>query len=96
MHIIGWIVFGFVVGLLARAILPGEQKMGIIATTLLGIGGSLLGGFIANAVSHHHEGSSVGWIGSIIGAIVLLAVYMFVLNRTGHRTVHRPTGPSPV
>ncbi len=83
----GWIwfiVFGFVIGLLARALVPGEQHFGIIWTTVLGIAGSLAGGFIANAVTGGPLFTlrTAGWIGSLIGAIVLLLLFVGV---TRHR-----------
>jgi uncharacterized membrane protein YeaQ/YmgE (transglycosylase-associated protein family) len=76
MGILLFIVFGFVVGLLARAILPGRQSMGLIATSLLGIAGSFVGGFLAALVTHTRvfDFNTAGFIGSIIGAIVLLAI----------------------
>jgi uncharacterized membrane protein YeaQ/YmgE (transglycosylase-associated protein family) len=80
-----FILFGFIIGLLARALVPGRQHLGIIWTTLLGIGGSLLGGFIANAISGGPllELHTAGWIGSIIGAIVLLLLFVG-FNRRRH------------
>lgn len=74
MGIIAWIVFGFIVGLIARAIMPGKQSMGFVLTTLLGIAGSVIGGLIASALG---GGDATGFhgsgiIGSVIGAIVLL------------------------
>ncbi len=83
MGIITWIVFGFIVGLIARAVVPGRQHMGFVLTTLLGIAGSLVGGFIGSALS----GSSgaafqpSGFLGSLVGAIVLLVVAMLVAPR---------------
>ncbi len=76
MGIIAWIVFGFVIGLLARAIVPGRQGMGFIMTTLLGIGGSLIGGLVASAVtgSPLYEIRGAGFLGSLIGAVILLVV----------------------
>jgi uncharacterized membrane protein YeaQ/YmgE (transglycosylase-associated protein family) len=76
MGIIAWIVFGFIVGLIARAIVPGRQGMGFILTTALGVAGSLIGGIVASALT---GGSATGFhasgfIGSLIGAIVLLLV----------------------
>ncbi len=72
----GWITFGFVVGLIARAIMPGEQKMGCFATTLLGIGGAFTGGFLGNLISGGPLFTlrAAGWIGAVIGALVLLFV----------------------
>jgi uncharacterized membrane protein YeaQ/YmgE (transglycosylase-associated protein family) len=76
MGIIAWIVFGFVVGLIARAIMPGKQGMGLVMTTLLGVAGSLIGGLIASALG---GGDATGFhgagiIGSIIGALALLFI----------------------
>ncbi len=77
MGIIAWIVFGFIIGLIARAIVPGRQHMGFVATTILGIVGSVLGGIVASAIGG--GGSLADWhtagvIGSLIGAIVVLLV----------------------
>jgi uncharacterized membrane protein YeaQ/YmgE (transglycosylase-associated protein family) len=69
-----WIVFGFIVGMIARFIMPGQQHIGFIRTTLLGIGGSFVGGFLSALIwggSWRHP-SPAGWIGAIVGAIVLL------------------------
>jgi len=74
MGIISFIVFGFVVGLLARALLPGRQKMGLVMTTGLGIAGSFVGGFVGSLVTDHRATDlhTAGIIGSILGAIALL------------------------
>ena len=77
-HIIWSIIVGFIVGLIARAILPGADSMGFIATTVLGILGSLAGGFIGGLISRPAEGSkfhAAGFLMSIIGAIVLLLIW---------------------
>jgi uncharacterized membrane protein YeaQ/YmgE (transglycosylase-associated protein family) len=77
MHIIVFILIGFVAGLIARAIVPGRQHMGIIATTLLGVAGSFLGGMISALFSPNRrvmELQPAGIIMSIIGAIVVLAI----------------------
>lgn len=76
MGLCGWIVFGFIAGLIARAVIPGEQKMGFIATTLLGVAGSFIGGFLANVLTggDWFTFRSSGIVGSVIGAIVLLAI----------------------
>jgi len=67
-------VVGFVVGLLARAILPGTQSLGIILTAALGIAGSFAAGFIGQALGWYQAGEGAGFIGSLVGAIVLLFV----------------------
>jgi uncharacterized membrane protein YeaQ/YmgE (transglycosylase-associated protein family) len=82
MGIIAWIVFCFIVGLIARAVVPGKQGMGFIMTTLLGVAGSLIGGLVASAIS---GGSATafqpsGFLGSLIGAIVLLVVAGMVMG----------------
>ncbi len=67
-------VIGFVVGLIARAILPGTQSLGIILTAVLGIAGSFLAGFAGRALGWYTEGQPVGLIASVIGAILLLFI----------------------
>ncbi len=74
MGILSTIVIGLIVGALARFVLPGEQKLGWILTCLLGIGGSLLAGFIGQALGWYAVGQGAGWIASIVGAVVLLVV----------------------
>ena len=67
-------VIGFVVGLIARAILPGTQSLGIILTAVLGIAGSFLAGFAGRALGWYTEGQPVGFLASVVGAIVLLFI----------------------
>jgi uncharacterized membrane protein YeaQ/YmgE (transglycosylase-associated protein family) len=76
MGIIFFIVFGLIIGLIARAVLPGRQSMGVIATALLGIAGSFVGGFLVSLVTHNRitDLNTAGVIGSVVGAIVLLVV----------------------
>lgn len=81
MGIIVTIVVGFIVGLVARAVMPGTQKLGLILTTLLGIGGSLVAGYGGAALGLYPAGSSAGWIASVIGAVVLLWVFEQVRKR---------------
>jgi uncharacterized membrane protein YeaQ/YmgE (transglycosylase-associated protein family) len=80
--IISTIIVGFIVGLLARAILPGRQAMGFILTTILGIVGSVLAGYIGQALGWYRAGEGVGFIGSIIGAIIVLAIYGMVARKS--------------
>jgi uncharacterized membrane protein YeaQ/YmgE (transglycosylase-associated protein family) len=78
LHIIWSIIVGFIVGLIARSIMPGIQHLGFIMTTLLGIGGSIVGGLIARLFSKPVPGSSfhpAGFIMSIIGALILLFIW---------------------
>ena len=74
MSIIGTIVVGFIVGLLARAFKPGNDRMGIILTTLLGIAGAFVARYVGMAMGWYSEGEPAGWIASIVGAIVLLVI----------------------
>jgi len=74
MHILTMIIVGFLVGLLARAIKPGNDQMGILLTTVLGIVGALLAGWAGQAMGLYQPGQPAGWIASVVGAIVLLVV----------------------
>jgi len=77
MGICGWVVFGFLAGLVARAVLPGDQPMGFVRTTLLGVGGSFVGGAIASLLFGHpimHLHPS-GFIGAVIGSCLLLVFF---------------------
>lgn len=76
MSIVLFLAFGLIVGLLARAIMPGRQKMGMGMTALLGVAGSFIGGFLATVVTHRPVGelNTAGLIGSVVGALVLLWV----------------------
>ena len=69
------IIIGFVVGVIAKLIMPGKENMGFIMTTLLGIAGSLVATYAGHAVGWYQAGEGAGWIGSIVGAFVLLWVY---------------------
>jgi uncharacterized membrane protein YeaQ/YmgE (transglycosylase-associated protein family) len=83
--VISWIVFGFIVGLIARAITPGTQSMGFVGTTVIGVVGSVVGGVIGSLLSGHPIGTSqpAGWIGSIVGAMLVLAA-VALLGRRAH------------
>ena len=85
MGIIGWVVLGFLAGLLAKAIMPGAERGGFILTTLLGIGGALLGGFLASVlgfgdpVDEFFDLST--WAAAIAGALVILFAWNAVQGR---------------
>jgi uncharacterized membrane protein YeaQ/YmgE (transglycosylase-associated protein family) len=85
MSILLFIVFGLVVGLLARAIMPGRQPMGWVMTAVLGMIGSFVGGFLISLVTDSRvtDFNTAGLIGSVIGAIVTLAIYGAVTRRRG-------------
>lgn len=74
MGIITTIIFGLVIGAIARFIMPGEQKMGWILTAVLGIAGSFGAGQLGQALGWYQAGEGAGWIGSLVGALVLLFV----------------------
>jgi uncharacterized membrane protein YeaQ/YmgE (transglycosylase-associated protein family) len=83
MSILGWILFGLVVGALAKLVMPGRDPGGIIITMLLGIAGAVLGGFAGRAMGFYREGEAAGFLMSVLGAVVLLAIYrMFIGRRT--------------
>lgn len=86
MSIIWTIIIGFIVGLFARALMPGRDALGFILTTLLGIGGAMLGKFLGQAVGIYKEGDPVGFFGSLVGAMILLFIYNhFFRNKTESR-----------
>ncbi len=76
-------IIGFIVGLVARALLPGDQKVGIIVTALLGIAGSFVANFGGQALGWYAVGETAGFIASVVGAIVLLVIYGLVTKRSG-------------
>lgn len=83
MAILSWVVFGLVVGIIAKFLMPGKDPGGFIVTMLLGIAGSLIGGFIGRAFTGSEPGASAGagYIMSILGAIILLAIYRMMVRR---------------
>ena len=74
-------VVGFLVGLLARAIMPGRQGMGILATTLVGIAGSVLAGIVGQTMGYYKLGEPLGFVGAVLGALVVLFLWNRVMNR---------------
>ncbi len=81
MGILGWIIFGLVIGALAKFVMPGRDGGGIIVTTLLGMVGALLGGFLGRALGLYREGEPAGFIGALIGALVVLFIYRAMTGR---------------
>ncbi|WP_372722276.1 GlsB/YeaQ/YmgE family stress response membrane protein [Novipirellula sp.] len=73
--IIGWMISGLIIGLIARALVPGRQAIGILRTMLLGIVGSFIGGFAGFLLMGGEPLQAAGWIGSIIGAVILLVLF---------------------
>jgi len=82
MHYVWMAVIGFVVGLIARAILPGTQSLGIILTAVLGIAGAFLAGFAGQAMGLYTPGQPAGFIASVIGAIVLLFIVGLIKGKS--------------
>jgi uncharacterized membrane protein YeaQ/YmgE (transglycosylase-associated protein family) len=81
MVIIGWIIIGIVAGFLARLLVPGRDPMGFVATVVLGIAGSIVGGLLAKALFND---DSVGWFGSTVGAVILLLIWNAVVVNRRH------------
>jgi uncharacterized membrane protein YeaQ/YmgE (transglycosylase-associated protein family) len=86
MHWLWTIIIGLIVGAVAKLLMPGKDPGGFIITMLLGIAGSLVGTWIGRAVGWYREGESAGFIMSVIGAIILLAIYHLVRRRTARTT----------
>jgi len=87
MGILGWILFGLIVGALAKLVMPGRDPGGIIVTMLLGIAGAVIGGFAGRALGLYGEGEAAGFVMSFLGAVILLALYRMMVGR---RTTARP------
>ena len=81
MSILGWILFGFVVGLIARAVMPGRDPIGLIGTTVLGILGALLGGWAGQALGWYGPDDGAGFFAATIGAVVVLMIYNFAMRK---------------
>lgn len=92
MGIVGWILLGIVAGVIAKAVLPGSQPGGMIVTTLVGVAGALIAGFIARAlgvgdpIDEFFDVST--WLAAIVGAVVLLIAWGAIAGRNGRRTAH--------
>ena len=79
--VVGWILFGLIVGALAKLVMPGRDPGGIIVTMALGIAGALVGGFIGRAAGWYGPGDNAGFIMSLLGAILLLWIYRMIVAR---------------
>lgn len=85
MSIIGILVIGLVVGILAKFLMPGDDPGGFIITTLLGIGGSFVAAYLGRAAGWYAEGEPAGFIASIVGAVLLLLAYRILFRRRVRR-----------
>jgi uncharacterized membrane protein YeaQ/YmgE (transglycosylase-associated protein family) len=81
MGVIGWILFGLVVGAIAKLLMPGRDPGGFIVTILLGIAGALIGGFAGRAAGWYGPNEPAGFLMSLVGAIALLALYRMFVRR---------------
>jgi uncharacterized membrane protein YeaQ/YmgE (transglycosylase-associated protein family) len=90
MGIIGWIILGLLAGAIAKLVLPGDDPGGIIVTTLIGVAGAFIGGFVVkllgfgDPIDEFFDFST--WLGAIVGSIILLLMYRLVADRTGRKT----------
>ena len=81
MGILGTIVIGFIVGLVARFLKPGDDKMGFILTTLVGIGGAFTGSYLGQVLGIYQVGQPAGFVGAVIGAIILMIVLKLLFGK---------------
>jgi uncharacterized membrane protein YeaQ/YmgE (transglycosylase-associated protein family) len=79
LHMIGHAIFGLLIGLMARVIMPGALHMGLIPTMILGLVGAWLGGFIGRVTGMYKEGHPAGWFMALVGALIVLLVYSRVV-----------------
>lgn len=81
LSLLGTLLIGLVVGFIARAVKPGDDKLGWIMTALLGVAGSFLASYVGVAMGWYAQGEAAGWIASVVGAILLLVVYGLVKSK---------------
>jgi uncharacterized membrane protein YeaQ/YmgE (transglycosylase-associated protein family) len=81
MHVLGWIVFGLIVGIVGKLLMPGKDPGGFIATVAIGILGAMIGGFLGRLVGMYGEEDPVGFVIAVVGAMLLLWLYR-VFNRS--------------
>jgi uncharacterized membrane protein YeaQ/YmgE (transglycosylase-associated protein family) len=87
MTVIGWIVFGLIVGVVAKFVMPGDDPGGFLATVAIGIVGALIGGFLGRLAGLYAEGDPVGFVMAVVGSILLLWLYRMMVGRRAHTTV---------
>jgi uncharacterized membrane protein YeaQ/YmgE (transglycosylase-associated protein family) len=83
MSIIGAIIIGLLVGIVAKLLMPGKDPGGFIVTVLIGLAGSFIGTFLGRAMGWYRDGDAAGFIGSVVGAMILLLLYRII---SGKRT----------
>jgi len=79
--VLGWILFGLVVGVIAKLLMPGRDPGGAIITILLGIVGAVLGGFVGRALGFYGPNEPAGFLMSLVGAVLVLAIYRMTVRR---------------
>jgi uncharacterized membrane protein YeaQ/YmgE (transglycosylase-associated protein family) len=84
MGILGWIIFGLIVGIVAKFVMPGRDPGGFIVTALLGMVGAVVGGYLGRVVGWYGPEDPVGFVMAVLGAIVLLAIYRLIARRPRH------------
>lgn len=87
MHILWMLIIGLIVGALAKLVMPGRDPGGVFITMLIGVAGALIAGFLGRAAGWYQPGQSAGFIASVIGAVLLLAIYRVAVH---HRPVLSP------
>jgi len=79
--VLGWIVFGLIVGIVAKLLMPGKDPGGMIVTMALGIVGALLGGFLGRSMGMYGANQGAGFLMSVVGAVVVLLIYRLAVGR---------------
>lgn len=82
MHILVWILFGLIVGVVAKFLMPGRDPGGFVITIVLGIVGAFVGGYVGRVLGWYREGDPVGFVMAVLGAILVLAIYRMTVGRT--------------
>ena len=79
--ILGWIIFGLIVGVVAKLLMPGKDPGGFVITALIGMVGAMIGGFLGRTLGLYREGEPAGFFMAVIGAVILLFLYRMVIGR---------------
>jgi uncharacterized membrane protein YeaQ/YmgE (transglycosylase-associated protein family) len=82
LEILGTLFVGLIVGFIARALKPGDDKLGFIMTAVLGVAGSFLATYAGAAMGWYKQGDAAGWIAAVVGSIVLLFVYSLIKSKS--------------
>jgi uncharacterized membrane protein YeaQ/YmgE (transglycosylase-associated protein family) len=82
MHIVWTIVIGFFAGLIAKWVMPGKERMGIIMTVILGVVGSVVATYLGKLLKIYEPGETAGFIGAVVGSIIILAAYGFIKKKS--------------